>query len=450
MERRFLIIGNGTAGLTAAETIRKADRHAKILIVTDEPHPFYSRPGIAYLLAGDIPEGCLFPRTTEELEGLGLGVVHARAVQIDPSAQVVHFEGGRSLGYEALLLATGASAIRPPIAGVDLQGVVTFDTLDDARRILRLARRAKRAVVIGGGITALELAEGLTACGVETHYLLRKDRYWSRVLDEDESLIVEEGLAREGIVLHRNTSVEKILGRRGRVTGVQTDEGKVIKCQIVACAVGIRPRTELASSAGLMLDRGILVDEHMHTSARNVFAAGDVAQVYDPITGEHSLDTLWAVATEQGAAAGWSMVGEPRPFLRGTPFNVTRLGGVITTIIGSVGSPDRRDDDLVSIVRGDSERWRHHSAEFSVEVGEKPDRVRLMLNPDRIVGAVITGDQTASRFVNELISSQVDIRPIYHLLLRSPGRSLEIIARYIQQARLTPPQEARRPAIAVR
>jgi len=433
MPSRYVLIGNGAAGLSAAEAIRQHDSTGQITIVTEEPHAFYSRPGLAYFLTNTIPQEQLFPRAPDDLRQLGVQTVHARAMHIDPHAHQVHFSDGRSVTYDALLLATGASAILPDTPGMELDGVVTLDCLEDALHILRLSKRARRAVVIGGGVTALELAEGLAARDVQTHYLLRGDRYWSQVLDEDESAMVEDSLANEGIVIHRRTNIQRVLGRRGRVAGVLTDRGQTIQCQIVAVAIGIQSRLELANSAGLETDRGVLVGPGMCTSDPDIFAAGDVAQVFDPLTRTFRLDSLWWIAQEQGYCAGCNMAGLDKPYVHSTSLNITRIGGVITAIIGAVGQTEASDGDLETIIRGDSELWREALDSFAVESEDSHSRVRLMVNHHNIVGAVVMGDQRHTDLVREYICEAIDIRPIRELLTRNPQRSVEILTAYRQR-----------------
>lgn len=428
--QRHVIIGGGVAGLTAAQVIRRRDTRGQITIVTEERHLPYSRPGLAYLLAGDVPLSQLFPWTEAELRALQASFLRGRAMALDLAGRVVVLQDGRRLAYDALLLATGATAVLPDIPGTQLRGVVTLDQLDDATRILALARRGRRAVVVGGGITAVELAEGLAARGVETHYLLRKDRYWGQVLDPEESRMVERGLERHGIRLHYHTNVVRVLGQQGRVKGVLTEKGKSMACDLVGFAIGIRPKAELAASAGLDVDRGIRTDEYLRTSAEGVYAAGDAAEVYDPATGKHLLDSLWWMAQDQGRVAGDNMSGGSSAYLRDIPFNVTRIGGLITTIVGNVGQGGRGDDDTVSIVHGQSEGWHEPHDSFAVESGDLTSRVRLLVGRETLVGAVIMGDQTLSRPLCDLVRQRVPLGRLRQQLLQSPERAVQILVEY--------------------
>jgi NADPH-dependent 2,4-dienoyl-CoA reductase/sulfur reductase-like enzyme len=417
MARRYLIIGNGPAGVTAAETVRRDDPASDITIVGDENLPFYSRPGLAYLLTGTIPERQLFGRPNSNYVRLRLRRVIGTAHRLEPEVHRVALADGQMLRYDRLLLAMGARALRPALPGIDLEGVVTLDNLEDARRILRLARRARRACVVGGGITALELAEGLAAQGVETHYLMRSERYWSGVLDPLESALVEGRLADERIRIHRGVELAGVVGQRGRVVAIETRSGETRPCDLLAVAIGIAPRIELAVRAGLETGRGIWTDAMFQTSDPDILAAGDVAEVLDPATGKRVLDTLWSGAIDQGRAAGESLSGTGRPYSRRAAFNVTRIGGVTTTLIGSVGGGGR-EDDLVAPGRGDSPAWRERLDAFAVVSDAGANRLRLLVAEDRIVGAVVMGDQTLSRPLQHLIRERVDIRAVRGRLTR--------------------------------
>ncbi len=433
MSRRYVIIGFGIAGLSAIRSIREHDSEAHITVVTNERVGFYSRPGLAYFLTGAIPNSQLFPLQQAQFNALDVNGVAGHVESIDIRNHVVAFTGERRLPYDRLLLATGASALKPSLPGIDLKGVVTLDTLEDAHTILQLARRARQAVVVGGGITAVELAEGLAAQGVKTHYFMRGERFWPRVLDEEESRLVEAGMLHEGIHLHHNVNVQRVLGNRGRVNAVLTEDGRKLKCQILGVAIGIRPNVQLAQTAGLEIDRGIIVDEHLRTSDPEIYAAGDVAQVFDPMTGDYKLDSLWWQAKEQGRIAGANLTGQEEAYVRTVPFNVTKVGGSLITIIGSVGNANK-GKDLLSIVHGDSENWRHHTDSFEVESQQGANRIRLVVGEHSLVGAVIMGDQSLADSIQALIRDQTDLGRFRNILMQTPDRSLEVLQEMAQKA----------------
>lgn len=426
----YLIVGSSIAGQAAAEAIRASDAHSLITLVSEEAHQFYSRPGLAYVLRGDIPEKQLLARTAQDARQLKAQRVTARAERLLPDRQQLVLANGQTLSYDRLLLATGSRAVPPDFPGHDLAGVVKLDNLDDLRHILKTANRKHTAVVVGGGITALELVEGLRARGLKVHYFLRGERYWSNVLDEAESHLIEDRLREEGVIIHSHTQIKQALGRRGKLIGVETPAGERLDCEVVAVAIGVRPRLELAQASGLKVDRGIVVDEYLRTSAPQVFAAGDAAQVIDSRTGRSMLDTLWSTARAQGQIAGQNMAGGRLIFEKDVPMNVTQLAGLVTTIIGTVGAG--RDDDLVTISRGDSETWSLLEPGGVIYAQHDVNRMRLQLGEHHFVGAVVMGDQTWTRPLHSLIAQRADITSIRNALLAEPDAALDHLTRFYQ------------------
>lgn len=430
--KRYVIIGSGVAGIAAAESIRTEDTAAQIELLSAEKSGYYSRPGLAYYLTGEVNEKQLFPFSNQDFDALNVYPRCAPVCKILPELHLVELQDGEHLAYDRLLIATGARAASVSLPGANLEGVVKLDNLNDARKILRLARRRRTAVVVGGGITALELVEGLVARGVRTHYFLRRDRYWHNVLDETESRIVESRLEEHGVQIHYYTELDEILpGRNGEVGGVRTKKGDVIRCDMVAIAIGIRPRIKLAQESGLQVERGILVDQYLQTSAEDIFAAGDVAQVYDPLTGRSVLDSLWGPARQQGSIAGLNMTGANMVYSKPVAFNVTRLAGLTTTIIGTVGRG--QDEDLVGIARGDSETWRQLPDSIVAQQDFDVNRIRLMLGENTILGAIVMGDQTLSRPLLNLVSDQVDIKEIKSNLLEHGAPVADLVADFWSQ-----------------
>jgi NAD(P)H-nitrite reductase large subunit len=428
----YVIIGSGAAGIAAAGSIRREDSKSKIQVITNDPYGYYSRPGLAYLLSGEVPQEQLFPFNEEYFKEQNIQLIKATVQSILPDQHQLRTSNGSQIPYDRLLLSTGATASMPEVPGVELEGVVKLDNMEDADRIFKNARKARTAVVIGGGITALELAEGLAVIGIQVHYFLRGERYWSSVLDEVESKIVENRLIQNGIKINYYTELEEILGKNGKVTGLiarQLQTRLQLDCQMVAFAIGIKPRADLAVQSGLKTQRGVIVDEGLHTSKIDIFAAGDVAQVYDRLSGEYLLDSLWRPAIEQGWIAGLNMAGGNYTYEKKYPFNVTRLGGLITTIIGRVGkeilegNKAKGDADVAGIMRGDSEVWRQQSLGIIAQTYQETNRIRLYVTPSFITGAVIMGDQTLSRPLQILIREQVDISPIREIML-SPNYPL--------------------------
>ncbi len=389
----------------------------KIGVISDDPFGYYSRPGLAYYLTGEVEEKLLFPFSNTEMRDFHLDWHTHRAVRINPNGHQVQLDNQAWLPYDRLLIATGSLASPLGVTGADSIGVLKLDSLEDARMILQAARKTRSAVVVGGGITALELVEGLRSRGLRVHYLLRGARYWNNVLDETESQIIETRLEREGVSIHHKTELAEIQSQKGRVTGVITKAGQVIPCGLVAFAIGVKPRINLAEMAGLQVERGIIANEYLQTSDPDIFTAGDAAQVFDHYSGQSVLDTLWSTARQQGQAAGLNMAGSATRYKKSVPLNVTRLAGLTTTIIGTVGNGV--DESLAGIARGDSETWRKLPDSVTAETRFEVNRLRLLVGEKRLLGAIIMGDQTLSIPLQMLIDRQADISPIRSQLLQS-------------------------------
>ncbi len=414
---RYVIVGMGVSGISAAIALREVDPSAEINIICDDPFAYYSRPGLAYYLTGEIPEKQIYPFDRQDWKALNFHFIRDHATNINRKDHLVEIKNGLPLKYDRLLLATGAASVSLNVPGENLKGVVKLDDFEDARQILSFASPSKAAVVVGGGVVSAEMVEGLVCRGVKVHYFLRGDRYWVNVLDEPESQIIENCLAHDGVELHYRTEIAEILGKQEKVTGVRTKKGEVIRCNMVGTCIGVKPRLELALSAGLTTERGILANEYLQTSDPEIFTAGDCAQVFDPQTKHSIVDSLWTPGRMQGKTAAFNMAGQKKAYQRKIDINVLRLAGIMVSIIGSVGSG--RDEDLVSVARGSSETWLQLPNSISTENGNEFNHLRLMVGERTLLGGLVLGDQTLSIPLQEMVGNQVDITPIRDRLIQA-------------------------------
>ncbi len=440
---RYLIIGNGAAGVAAAETIRRNDPLGEITILTAEPYPMYSRPGLAYLLINEVPANQIISRKMDWYEQHRLNLVLGRAEQIDVEQQTV-LADGRYLPYDKLLIATGARATPAPYSGGDLNGVVYLDTMDGTKALIKQSKRAKRAVVIGGGITALELSEGLAHRGVETHYFLRRDRLWGKVFNDDEANLLEKKMKEHHVHIHYNTEVSEILGngrrnaRRKKVRAVRLKDGSEFKCDIVGMAIGVRPFISLVKNSPIATDRAILVNEHLQTNIPNIYAAGDCAQVYDRWTEQHMVDILWPSAVAEGNAAGLNMTGNAYAYEKGSPFNACLLFGLHIATMGQI-NPGREEDEeeakiLQHISRGSSEVWFTHARPYLSAWSQEGDNtIRLVFKGDILIGALIIGDQSLADPIRYLVEHEINIQGMRPELEAGGDILRQTLLRYWQQ-----------------
>ncbi len=443
---RYLIIGNGAAGVTAAEEIRARDRQGRITIVSAEPYPMYSRPGLAYVIINEIPDKQVFARRPEWYTQKQIKVVYGAVTKVEAAMRQVLLADGKRLPYDKLLIATGARAVPLPYPGANLEGVVFLDTLDSTKELLRKAKSAKRAVVIGGGITALEMAEGLAHHRLDTHYFVRKSALWSTVFNDVESKLLEERMVEHGVKIHFNTEVTEVLGdKRGRVTGVKLTNGKTFQCDLIGAGIGVKPQLDLVKGTPIKVDRAILVNEYLETSEPNIYAAGDCAQIWDRWTQKHTMDVLWPTAIAAGRIAGANMTGAHLPYLKGTPFNACLLFGLHITAVGQLGGArDESEPEVFQhISRGSSEIWatkpRAYSSAWS-QAGS--NTIRLALSGERLVGALVVGEQTLADPLRDLIEQQVDIRPIRSYLEAGGLEMNRVIKKFWESTKAKAPKES--------
>ncbi len=342
---KYLIIGNSAGGIGAAEAIRQVDKTGSVAIISDEPYPAYSRPLISEHLSHGLPIEKMLFRPAGFYEANSIRTMLGKRVeQLDTRGRSVKLDDGTTITWQKLLLATGGQPIVPPIKGVDGRGVFTFITLDDAKEISSfLGGEASRVVVIGGGLIGTSATEALLVRGLKVTVVEMKDRVLNTILDEPASALEAEAMTLAGVDIITNHTVAEINsfpGKSGSVTGVTLDDGRKIGCNLVVVAIGVTPRTELASASGIKVNRGIVVDRHMATSRPDVYACGDVAEAYDFVYGEARLTPIWPNAYLGGRVAGFNMAGDTAEYPGGTAMNAMSYFGVDVVSAGIVVPPD--------------------------------------------------------------------------------------------------------------
>jgi NADPH-dependent 2,4-dienoyl-CoA reductase/sulfur reductase-like enzyme/nitrite reductase/ring-hydroxylating ferredoxin subunit len=347
-----VIVGSGPAGVVLAETLRNEGYEGSISIVGEEGIPI-DRPNLSKdYLAGTAPEEWMPLRDEAALRERKIDLVEARATAIDLNHKHVALEGAKSIGFGALVIATGASPIRLPIPGADLPHVHLIRTLADSRGIIAGLSGAKRAVVIGGGFIGLEAAAALRARGLEVTVVLRETVALEHVLGEALGKMVAAIHIEHGVTFVRDT-VSAIHASSVTLTG-----GKTLDADLVVMGVGVKPRIDLASSAGLRVENGIVVDEYLR-AAPNVYAIGDVARF--PWGPEKTLVRVehWVHAERMGFAAARNILGREEPF-RLAPFFWSQNYDVPVNYVGAgpwdaiqiIGDPAKRDVLAVYRLRG--------------------------------------------------------------------------------------------------
>ena len=391
---RYVIIGNGVAALGAIEGIRQYDKEGEILVVSEEDLTTYGRPLISYVLGGKSNRDRLELKTEDYYRDMGVSVRLGERIEcIDLQAKEIVTAKDERIPFDKALVATGGSPMRPSIPGLDGDGVYTFTNWAQAEAVEdALAEQDVDVAVIGAGLIALKAAEGLAMRGVNVNCLVR-----SRILrvyfDEAASEMVEGHLAANGVTFQYGgvQSVERDAG--GKITGVKTDKG-VVPCGAVILAAGVAPNHSLASCAGLNVGQGIVVDDRMRTSHPDVFAAGDVAEAREILSGQAKVIPIWPNAYNQGVNAGINMAGADKPYPGGLSMNATSFLGLPTISVGVVDPADDAGYEVVEDIDPVVPRYR-----------------KLVFKDDRLMGFILIGNVEGAGLYTGFIRFGLQLSP---------------------------------------
>ncbi len=308
----FVIIGNSAAGVTAAETIRKQDKKSYITIISREKYTSYSRCLISRFLDERLKENEILFKAPDFCAKNDINeILNKTVVNIDRKQKIIQLDDNTKVPYDKLLIATGSDPAVPKIQGLDLRGVYTFYSLDDAKSILQELKNRiiKCAVVVGGSFVGLEVAYALVKHNVKTTIIEKCSQLLPSQFDACASSIIMEDIKSLQIECIFNQSITSINGTK-QVESVTIGTNFDLPCDIVVFATGVRPNVALAKDAALATANGIVVDEHLNTSDKSIFAAGDCIEIQDKITGNRQPSATWINAVLQGKYAALNMCGE--------------------------------------------------------------------------------------------------------------------------------------------
>jgi len=400
MSASHVIIGDGIAGSSAAETVREADPDADVTVITDEGEALYNRILIKEFAKGKLPEAPISIHDPDWYAERDIDLqLNTHVTTVDTDANEVHTHSGDVYEYDKLLVATGGTPTQLPVGNSDADGVHHFWTFEDARAIKQNAEQSEKGVVVGAGLLGIDLAAISGAQGLEAHYLMRGECWWRYALSPEGAEIIHEALREVGVTPVFDSGVDHFeTDEDGHVTAAVDPNGERFEANFVGAAIGLDFNTEFLRDTGLELDNGIVTDEHMRTNIEDVYAAGDITQFHDVILGERAQNGAWGSAKEQGSVAGANMVGDweapEETFEWVSSYSITHFDFPFL----SFGHPTLGDDGVER--KYDDETWR-----------------RVALKDGQVIGGVLIGDLAPQSKLKQLAREGVDVSDQKELLL---------------------------------
>lgn len=400
---RHLVVGAGPAGVIAAETLRRFDASASVVIAGDESEAPYSRMALPYLLADQIAEsGTHLRHAPAHYDDLGIEVRRERVARLDPGAGKAVLSSGEELSWDKALLACGSRPTRPPLPGATQAGVHTCWTLADARLIAAQTQPGSKVVLMGAGFIGCIVLEALAARGVDLTVVEMANRMLPRMMDGPGGSIIKSWCERKGVKVLTATRVDAI-ERQGLGLQLTFGDGERLTVDLVVCATGVQPNADWLEGTGIEVDDGIVVDRQLRTSIANVYAAGDVAQGPDFSTGGRAVHAIQPTASEHGRIAALNMLGRETPYAGSLSMNVLNTLGLVSS---SFGLWDGAEDGTQAVA-SDPDNFRY---------------LRLEFDQDRLVGALALGLTQHVGVIRGLIQSRLSLGPWHERLLRDPTR----------------------------
>lgn len=386
MSMEHIIVGNGVAGTEAAKNIRKRDPLAEIKIFTQDHYPFYSRPRIPELLAKEVTAEGIFVYNLEWYHKNKIQMyLNCTVKSIDPKNQKITLTDGSNFSYNKLLLATGSSGALPPIEGINTtEGIFTLRSVEDVMTITRRAADAKTVTLIGGGLLGLEAGNGLRKLGPSVTIVEIFDRLLPRQLDGEGAAILQKQLEGMGIKFILGAK-SKSIKEKGHTRILELADGRVIESDFILVSAGIIPNTTLARTAGISVNKGVLVNDGMETNIASIYAAGDVAEHKGRVYG------IWPASQRQGVVAGINMAGGNETYMGTVPSTTLKVAGIRLTSMGDVLAEDKAIEHI------------------KVKDTDKYIYKKLFIKDGRLVGAILLGDNKNASELAQLMEKKVDV-----------------------------------------
>lgn len=405
MAENYLIIGSGPSGITAAENVRNLDNKGEITVISEERVPMFYRPRIPEYAVGKVEIEEIMVKKLDFYEQnrirLRLGT---RAVKLDKERKIVETADGQRYGYGKLLIASGIAPLKPSVPGVELKGIFTMHDLIQADQVRAFAKEARQVVVVGGGLLGMDMAEELKRIGLEVRFLVRRHVLGDPFFDEYGCELIQEEFACLGVNVFTNAEVQAFEGVDSKLAKIVTQDGKQIESSFCFLSIGAVPAVNWLGESGLKIDKGVLVDGRLQSSEKDIFSAGNSAQITDPVSKKQIVQTNWFNASTQGRIAGNNMAGgEPIKYTATTNY-LKKVGQLSFNLIG----------------------WGNATVEMGQRTyfkGDNPrEYVMITTREGVIVGAVVCGLPKIGLKLKEQIEKQKVIPDLEKFIKQKEGK----------------------------
>lgn len=356
------IIGNGIAGTTAARWLRKLDEEVRITLISAETDYFFSRTALMYIYMGHMRFVDTQPYEPFFWTKNRIDLKRAYVERVDAQSNTLHFSEGASMIYDKLIIACGSKFNKFGWPGQDLAGVGGMVSYQDLQYLEERTPSIQQAVVVGGGLIGIELAEMLRSRQIPVNLLIREGSYWRNALPLEESQMISRHIKHHGINLKENTELDSINDNgKGAVGSITTKNGEIIECQFVGLTAGVRPNVDfLSNTHGLEIDRGIVVNQYLQTSIDNIYAIGDCAQLKEARQGRRNIEAIWYTGRMMGETVAYNILGKAIAYDPGIWFNSAKFLDIEYQVYGEVPAHGR--EGLATIY------WEHPDGEKSIRI----------------------------------------------------------------------------------
>ena len=410
----YIIIGNSAAGLAAAEGIRELDKRGKVMILSEEDFLNYSKPLITYLLEGVVSLDKIYFKDKKFYRDNNIDIkLNTRVKSIDIDKMFAISTDSNKYKFRKLLIASGGRPIIPEIKVVyentydgsqsendkNIEGIFTLTTLKDSINIKTYIEKnkIKKVSILGGGLIGLKSAEAFLGIGMSINIIELADRILAATFDRQASGIIEKRIKSKGSNIYKNNTIEEIYVTDGKISGYRLKNGRKIECRLLIVAIGVIPNINFINSGALKINRGVVVDDYMRTSAKNIYAAGDVAEGLDILLGENRNIAIWPLAVRQGVVSGINMAGGNKKYNGGFFMNSVEILQIPTISMGLTNIVEERGKNIEVL------------KDFNPK---KNTYKKVVIRDNRVIGVIMVGNIERAGIYAGLIRNEIDISSV--------------------------------------